>query len=65
MNAAKFYEAAERTDFDLKKVSEIIGKCEVTTLRKISCGGFKQGEIQMLKEAMKLTDAEVSEIFFD
>lgn len=64
MNIAKFYEAAERTNFDVKKVSEVIGKCEVTTLRKIVDGGFKQSEIAMLKEAMQLTDNEVTEIFF-
>ena len=64
MDVAKFYEAAKRTNFDVKKAAEVIGKCEVTTLRKIVDGGFKQSEIAMLKEAMHLTDKETAEIFF-
>lgn len=63
MNAAAFYKIADEKGISILKIAEIIGKSEVTTLRKICNGGFKQSEIALLKKELKLTDEETTDIF--
>lgn len=63
MNPAEFYKMASEKGVTVSEIAEIIGKSEVTTLRKICNGGFKQSEIALLKDTLKLTDLETAQIF--
>lgn len=65
MNAAKFYQLVDEKGYSIQAISKIIGKSEVTTLRKIVSGGFKQSEIALLKNELNLSDEETADIFLN
>lgn len=64
MNKIELEVAMLRAGISVAKLSEITGMNKTTIYRKLENGKFDRAEIILIRDALRLTDADMLRIFF-